>query len=243
MDDYKRSQHSPMSDDKQLSHEEKFVGSNESSDKVISADDGSTVGVITQAAERELTREFDLRILPVLAIMYLFNSLDKSNFGNAKTNGLEKSLNLKNSQYNTILSVFFVPYVLTAPVLAILGKNFYRRGELARRLAIFYAAQSIASAFSGLLAFGVFQIHTGSLPNWRYVFVIEGCCTVLFSFFAFFYLPQSASTAKFLSQSEKELAHYRMQVDNSSVCSESEIRLQGEFQNFQAMDQLPDSSH
>lgn len=35
--------------------------------------------------------------------------------------------------------------------------TFYRRLELARRLAIFYAAFGIANAFSGLLAFGVFR--------------------------------------------------------------------------------------
>ena len=38
--------------------------------------------------------------------------------------------------------------------------TFYRRGELARRLAIFYAASNIANAFSGLLAFGVFHIES-----------------------------------------------------------------------------------
>jgi hypothetical protein len=40
-------------------------------------------------AERALVRKFDFRVLPVLAVMYLFNSLDKSNLGNAKTAGLE----------------------------------------------------------------------------------------------------------------------------------------------------------
>jgi MFS family permease len=172
------------------------------------------------------------------------------------------------------LSVFFVPYVLTAPFLGIAGKKygpsrvlpimmfcfgfttvmvvtvknfgglmtirwflgmsesaffplviyyqttFYRRGELARRLALFYAAQSIASAFGGLLAFGVFHIHTGSLANWRYLFLIEGCCTVLFSCFAFWYLPYSAARASFLTEDEKKLAFYRMQVDSSSVVNE-----------------------
>ncbi|KAL8866849.1 MAG: hypothetical protein Q9198_008736, partial [Flavoplaca austrocitrina] len=97
---------------------------------------------------------------------------------------------------------------------------FYRRGELARRLAIFYAAQSIASAFGGLLAFGVFQIESNTIAEWRYLFIIEGCCTILFSFFAFFYLPHSAATAKFLSPEEKELAYYRMQIDSSSVVNE-----------------------
>jgi MFS family permease len=225
-------------------------------------------------AERRVVRKFDFRILPVLAIMYLFNSLDKSNLGNAKTAGLEKTLNLKGSDYNIILSVFFVPYVLTAPFLGILGKKygpsrilpvmmfsfgfvtlmvvavknfgglmairwflgmaesaffplviyyqttFYRRGELARRLAIFYAAQSIASAFGGLLAFGVFQIRTGSIANWRYLFVIEGACTVAFSGFAYWYLPYSAAQATFLSEEEKKIAFHRMQVDSSSVVNE-----------------------
>jgi len=60
-------------------------------------------------------------------------------------------------------------------------------------LALFYAAQSFASAFGGLLAFGVFHIRSGSIADWRYLFLIEGCCTVCFSFFAFWYLPRSAS--------------------------------------------------
>lgn len=226
------------------------------------------------AIESRVLRKFDLRILPVLAVMYLFNSLDKSNLGNAKTAGLEKTLGLKGNQYNIILSVFFVPYVLTAPFLGILGKKygvarvlplmmfgfglvtlmvvvvhnfgglmairwflgmtesaffplviyyqttFYRRGELARRLALFYAAQSIASAFGGLLAFGVFQIKSGSLANWRYLFVVEGSCTVAFSFFAYWYLPFSAVDASFLTEDEKKVAFYRIQVDSSAVVNE-----------------------
>ena len=183
--------------------------------------------------ERALVLKFDVRILPVLALMYLANALDKGNIGNAKTNGLEEDLHFRTNDYNVILSVFFVPYVLFAAPVAFLGKKygparvlpvlmlvfgsmtlisaavknfggmmatrwilgashvalcrwmekanlksargagmaesgffplviyylttFYRRGELARRLAIFYAASNIANAFSGLLAFGVFR--------------------------------------------------------------------------------------
>jgi MFS family permease len=80
--------------------------------------------IIDPKAERSLVWKFDLRLLPVLAVMYLFNSLDKSNLGNAKTNGLEKSLGLVGEQYSVLLSVFFVPYVLTAPFLGILGKKY-----------------------------------------------------------------------------------------------------------------------
>ena len=84
-------------------------------------------GVITTidaAKERAVVWKLDLHLLPLLAIMYLFNSLDKSNMGNAKTAGLAKDLGLKGHQYNLILSIFYVPYVLTAPFLAAAGKKY-----------------------------------------------------------------------------------------------------------------------
>jgi MFS family permease len=204
--------------------------------KTAATHDDREVPTLDRDAERRLVWKFDIRILPVLAVMYLFNSLDKSNLGNAKTAGLEDSLGIKGTnKYNLILSIFFIPYLLTAPFLAILGKRlgpnrvlsgmmlvfgtctlcmaaatnfggmmsirwflgmaesaffplviyylttYYRRTELARRLAIFYAGQSIASAFSGLLAFGVFRIQSPALESWRFLPLIEGAGTVAFA--------------------------------------------------------------
>lgn len=97
---------------------------------------------------------------------------------------------------------------------------FYRRGELARRLAIFYAAQSTANAFSGLLSFGVFQIRGGSIAAWRYLFVVEGSATIIVSIFAYWYLPRSVTEARFLNSEEREIATHRIQVDSSSVVNE-----------------------
>jgi hypothetical protein len=62
--------------------------------QVVVADHGEVVTTIDPKAERRLVWKFDLRILPVLAVMYLFNSLDKSNLGNAKTAHLETDLGL-----------------------------------------------------------------------------------------------------------------------------------------------------
>ncbi|KAI1264881.1 major facilitator superfamily domain-containing protein [Xylariaceae sp. FL1019] len=99
--------------------------------------------------------------------------------------------------------------------------TFYRRGELARRLAIFYAASNIANAFSGLLAFGVFQIKSNRVDHaWRWLFIIEGSLTVLFSIFAFLYLPKNAAEARFLNEEEKALAYHRIHVDSSAVVNE-----------------------
>ncbi|KAL1584495.1 hypothetical protein WHR41_06353 [Cladosporium halotolerans] len=250
------------------------ITSDSNGNTVIEHGDGETY-TIDRAAERRLVWKFDLHILPLLAVMYLFNALDKANLGNAKTAGLEKDLNMDGTnQYNIILSIFFVPYVLTAPFLAILGKKygpsrvlpammfsfgsmtllvvaaynfgglfalrwflgmaesaffplviyyqtqFYRRGELGRRLAIFYAASNIAYAFGGLLAFGTFQIENAGLDRWRWLFVIEGSLTICMSIVAFIFLPYSAAYARFLTEDEKKLAFYRMQVDSSAVVNE-----------------------
>jgi MFS family permease len=106
------------------------------------------------------------------------------------------------------------------PLVIYYQTQFYRRGELGRRLAIFYAASNIAYAFGGLLAFGTFQIHGGSLANWRYLFALEGSLTICMAIVAFIFLPYSAAHAKFLTEDEKKLALYRMQVDSSSVVNE-----------------------
>ncbi|KAI1328921.1 major facilitator superfamily domain-containing protein [Xylariaceae sp. FL0255] len=254
------------------------VESSKSADEIESNTDnvaGETAHVVDSSAERALCRKFDFRILPVLALMYLFNALDKGNLGNAQTAGLSKDLNFADGQYNLIVGIFFVPYVVFAPPLAMVGKKigaarmlpilmftfgsltlltsaaynfsgifairwflgtsesaffplvifylttFYRRGELARRLAIFYAASNIANAFSGLLAFGVLQIKSDRVDHpWRWLFIIEGSLTVSFAIFAFFYLPKNAGEARFLNDEEKALAYHRIQVDSSSVVDE-----------------------
>ena len=110
--------------------------------------------------------------------------------------------------------------------------TFYRRGELARRLAIFYAASNIANAFSGLLAVGTFQIKNTHLHPWRYLFLVEGSCTLLFSIFCFFYLPANPASARFLNEEEKRLAYHRIQVDSSSIVNE-EFSLKDSLKIFQ----------
>jgi hypothetical protein len=71
--------------------------------------EGETHHLPTYEHEKALTWKFDLRMLPILAVMYLFNALDKGNLGNAKTDGMDKDLGFKGNQYNTMLSVSFVP--------------------------------------------------------------------------------------------------------------------------------------
>ena len=188
--------------------------------------------------------------------------------GNAKTDGLEKDLHFKGNQYNILLSIFYVPFVLTGPAMNLLVKKFgayrvlpaamlifgsmamisagthnfggivttrwflgmaesgfypgviyylttfYKRSELAGRLSIYYAASQIAGAFTGLIAFGCFQLN-GPIKGWQYLFLIEGSLTVAAGIGAAFILPQSAAKAYFLNEEEKKLAYHRMAQDSS----------------------------
>lgn len=230
---------------------------------------------INHHLERRICRKLDLRILPVTAIMYLFNALDKGNISNAKTNGIDKDLGIKGQEWNNMLSIFYIPFVLFAFPLSLVIKKynaanvipiimlgfasvtllsvsvfnygslmasrwflgifesaffpgiiyylstFYRRAELARRLAVFYAAANIANAFSGLLSFGVFQIKHSSLKGWQILFLIEGSCTVVFAVIAYMALPRSVESASFFTEEERECAVYRIQTDSSANSGES----------------------
>jgi hypothetical protein len=84
-------------------------------------------------------------------------------------------------------------------------------------------SQSSAYALCGLLAFGTFQTHGDSLADWHSLFALEGSLAVYMVIVAFIFLPYSAGHAKFLTEDEKELALYRMQVDSSSVVNEPSV--------------------
>jgi MFS family permease len=49
--------------------------------------------------------------------------------------------------------------------------TFYTRYDLAIRIGLFYGMYAIAGAFSGAIAYGIFQIH-GALYGWQYLFII-----------------------------------------------------------------------
>ncbi|KAM0787531.1 hypothetical protein ACM66B_003602 [Microbotryomycetes sp. NB124-2] len=62
--------------------------------------------------EDRLYRKLDIRILPVLAVLYLLSFLDRGNIGNARLAGLEADLRMSPSDYALALSLFFVSYAL-----------------------------------------------------------------------------------------------------------------------------------
>jgi len=56
-----------------------------------------------KALEKKLLRKIDLRLLPMLVLMYILNYLDRNNIASARLagkKGMQKDLNMTSTEYN-----------------------------------------------------------------------------------------------------------------------------------------------
>ena len=82
---------------------------------------------------------------------------------------------------------------------------FYPRDKVAFRHGVFISGAAAANAYGGVLAYGLSHIH-GSIAPWQILFLIEGIPTICLAFVAYFLLPDSIATSKFLTPREKQIA-------------------------------------
>ncbi|KAF2498557.1 MFS transporter [Lophium mytilinum] len=64
------------------------------------------------AAEARLRWKIDLCVIPTVSLLYLFAFIDRANIGNARLAGFEKDLHLEGHDYNTVLSAFYISYIV-----------------------------------------------------------------------------------------------------------------------------------
>ncbi|OLY81474.1 High-affinity nicotinic acid transporter [Smittium mucronatum] len=69
-------------------------------------------------------QKVDLRIVPIMGLIYFFAVMDRSNIGNAFTNGLSEGLNFNNAEKGNATSLFFVFYIIMETPSNILLKRF-----------------------------------------------------------------------------------------------------------------------
>lgn len=73
---------------------------------------GNALLTFDPKAEARLRWKIDLFIIPTVALLYLFCFIDRANIGNARLAGLEKDLGLTGYDYNVVLSVFYISYII-----------------------------------------------------------------------------------------------------------------------------------
>ncbi|KAL4731004.1 hypothetical protein ACLX1H_003046 [Fusarium chlamydosporum] len=76
-----------------------------------------------EVKEKALVRRVDKRMMPLMMLLYILNYLDRNNIATARLGNFEKDIGLVDEQYNTVISIFFVGYILTqVPTNMILNK-------------------------------------------------------------------------------------------------------------------------
>ncbi|KAH9887416.1 major facilitator superfamily MFS-1 [Xylariomycetidae sp. FL2044] len=108
------------------------------------------------------------------------------------------------------------------PSCVYLLSTWYTRYEVGRRYSFFYVIGCVASAFSGILAFGLTHLHgRGGLSGWRWIFIVEGILTTVLGVAGYWLLvdfPDSdRKTWRFLNDSQRQWIVRRVDADRGDA--------------------------
>ncbi|KAK1547731.1 hypothetical protein CPAR01_01698 [Colletotrichum paranaense] len=128
---------------------------------------GRDVGQIcglTEAEQKKVIRRIDIRLLPILGIMYSISLIDRTNLGLALVAGMQEDLGLAvGNRYTVIVMVFFVAYILF---------------EIPSNLVLPKAGPANWLSFLGV-GFGVVLIGMGFTKSWGAMAVCRALLGIL----------------------------------------------------------------
>ncbi|KAH8832715.1 major facilitator superfamily domain-containing protein [Flagelloscypha sp. PMI_526] len=113
----------------------------------------------------------------------------------------------------------------------------YRKQEVASRIAIFFSAATVAGAFGGILAYAIEKMEgIGGLHGWQWIFCLEGLLTVIVAAIAFFMMYDYPETASFLTDAERDhllfILHQDTQGQSKVVKSKFIFRTLGAWRSY-----------
>ncbi|KAJ8119144.1 hypothetical protein OPT61_g37 [Boeremia exigua] len=119
--------------------------------------------------------------------------------------------------YGGLLALRFLMGIFEATLpagAAFLINEYYTRSQMALRYASFFCFATLGPCFSGILAYGIRNMHgIAGLEGFRWIFIIEGLVTILVSSFVFAFVPNFPERTKILSATEREHLLYVLQQD------------------------------
>lgn len=65
----------------------------------------------SKATEKHLVKSIDIRLLPLIVTIYIFNYLDRNSITQARLYGLQEDTNVTGVTYNTAISIFSAGYI------------------------------------------------------------------------------------------------------------------------------------
>jgi len=110
------------------------------------------------------------------------------------------------------------------PSCVYLLSTWYTRFEVHKRYSFFYTLGIVASAASGILAFGIMQANgRDNLSGWQWIFIVEGCITCGLALLGYIFLvgfPDTLNTKKvwnFLNEREVKFVVDRVEADRADA--------------------------
>ncbi|OAA72334.1 Major facilitator superfamily domain, general substrate transporter [Cordyceps fumosorosea ARSEF 2679] len=102
-----------------------------------------------------------------------------------------------------------------SPGFSLVTSVWYKPSEHAARHGIWFAGNTTAAIFGGLLAYAISHIKT-DIAAWRWLFIIFGLVTFVWGIVLLVFLPDSPLDARFLTQDERAYALRRPQQQTHS---------------------------
>ncbi|KAK7429821.1 hypothetical protein QQZ08_003666 [Neonectria magnoliae] len=140
--------------------------------------------------------------------------------------GIVVALTAACSNYGGLLTVRFLLGMAEAtitPTFMFLTSTWYTRDEMPTRTGIWFAGNSIGGLVASLLAFGIGHI-SDNVGAWRWMYIILGVLTFLWTAVIWYFLPNTISSARFLSAEERRFAGDRVVVAGTGRTEESHWR-------------------
>ncbi|KAJ7680774.1 major facilitator superfamily domain-containing protein [Mycena polygramma] len=103
-----------------------------------------------------------------------------------------------------------------APTFVTITAMWWRRREQTQRTTLWYSMNGLTTVIGSILSFGLGHIHS-SLRPYQIIFLFTGLLTVAFSVVVYLVLPDSPTTARFLTHEEKILVVERLRANNTGT--------------------------
>ena len=101
-----------------------------------------------------------------------------------------------------------------SPGVPFLLSFFFKREELALRTGLFIAAAPLATSFAGSLAWLITKAGARiPISAWRLLFLVEGFPSIIFAVVAWYQIPDTPETARYLNPREKKVARLRLKAE------------------------------
>ena len=105
-----------------------------------------------------------------------------------------------------------------SPGIPFLLSFFFKREELALRTGLFISAAPLATSFASSLAWLITKAGADiPIAPWRLLFLVEGSPSIIAAVLAWYQIPDSPDTARFLTPREKKVAKRRLHSSAKSA--------------------------